>query len=185
LARSNKLKTTPPKESAESLLEIIVDDVLKTAALPFDDWLAQNRFPIVPMIIPTDAGRGYQVTQAGVDAAHRLTSQTWGEKDEFRQTIERKAFDKLSFRSIGEALTDSPSHLPPDAATRGQDQLDDGFFTAVATDYRQNLNRLAGTTRQTTDRHIPATCSTPIKASCDLPLDQSSSCRERTGSRAM
>ncbi|KAH2817084.1 hypothetical protein KXV85_004018, partial [Aspergillus fumigatus] len=155
LARSSKLKTAAPKDSAESLIETIVDDVLKTAAMPFEDWLSQNRFPMIPMTIPADAGRAYNVTQAGVDAAHRLTAQTWNERSEFRQTIERSAFDRISFRAIGEALTSSPSHLPPDAQTRGQDPLPEGFFTAVVADYRKNLDRLAATILQTTDRHIP------------------------------
>ncbi|ULL01570.1 hypothetical protein [Bradyrhizobium sp. I71] len=129
MARSDKLKTAAPKDSAESLIETIVDDVLKTAAMPFEDWLSQNRFPMIPMTIPADAGRGYNVTQAGVDAAQRLTAQTWNERFEFRQTIERSAFDRVSFRAIGEALTSSPSHLPPDAQTRGQDPLPEGFFS--------------------------------------------------------
>ena len=149
------MKTAAPKDSAESLIETIVDDVLKTAAMPFEDWLSQNRFPMIPMTIPADAGRAYNVTQAGVDAAHRLTAQTWNERSEFRQTIERSAFDRISFRAIGEALTSSPSHLPPDAQTRGQDPLPEGFFTAVVADYRKNLDRLAATILQTTDRHIP------------------------------
>lgn len=84
-----------------------------------------------------------------------LRRRTWNERSEFRQTIERSAFDRISFRAIGEALTSSPSHLPPDAQTRGQDPLPEGFFTAVVADYRKNLDRLAATILQTTDRHIP------------------------------
>lgn len=149
------MKVTAPKDSAESLIQTIVDDVLTTARMPFKDWLAQNRFPMAPMTIPTSSGQGYNVTQSGVDAAHRLTGQTWRENDQFRQTIARTAFDRLSFRAIGEAVLNSPSHLPPDSATRGQDPLEDDFFSAVVADYRLNLDRLAGTIRQTTDRHIP------------------------------
>ena len=178
------MKTAAPKDSAESLIETIVDDVLKTAAMPFEDWLSQNRFPMIPMTIPADAGRAYNVTQAGVDAAHRLTAQTWNERSEFRQTIERSAFDRISFRAIGEALTSSPSHLPPDAQTRGQDPLPEGFFTAVVADYQKNLDRSPRRSCRRRTATSRATCSTPIRASSRLPSARSRSCRGRTGSRA-
>ena len=66
--------------------------------MPEHDWQALNQFPLPPLAIPVSAGREYRATQAGVDAAHQLTAQVWKEREDYRQTIEREAFDRLSFQ---------------------------------------------------------------------------------------
>jgi hypothetical protein len=91
-------------DPAERLLEAILEDVLKTATMSFDEWWALSRFPLVPLAIPIDSGRQYRVSQAGVDAAHQLTNQMWRKREDFRQTIARPEFDRLSFRAIGETI---------------------------------------------------------------------------------
>ena len=98
MARSNKLSGPKglPKKPAEKLLETIVDDVIQTATMPFSDWWALSPSPLVPLAISISTGRQYRVTQAGVDAAHELTQQTWREREDFRQTIVRKEFDNQS-----------------------------------------------------------------------------------------
>ena len=88
----------------ERLLETIVEDIVKAAAMPEDDWRALSQFPLPALAIPVSEGREYRATQAGIDAAHELTDQAWDECEDFRQTIERGAFDRLSFRAIGQGL---------------------------------------------------------------------------------
>lgn len=155
MARSNKLKNqNATVKPAERLLETILEDVIKTAAMPFEQWRALSRSPFVPLAITIDAGREYRVTQVGIDAAYRLTEQSWRKEESFRQTIVRSEFDKLSFRAIGETILGCRSHLPADAGGQGG-KPDDNFFAAIAADYERNLNRLADAARPTTDRHIP------------------------------
>jgi hypothetical protein len=156
LTRSNKLSgQKAPGVQAERLLETILEDVIKAAAMPFDEWWALSKFPLVPLAIPVDSGREYRVTQAGVDAAHRLTEQTWGEREDFRQTIARSEFDKLSFRAIGETILNCRSHLPSDVADQNDGAVNDAFFAAMVVDYGLNLDRLASAARPDVDRHIP------------------------------
>ena len=155
MARSEKLKGQKvPDNPPERLIQTILEDVLKTATMPFDEWWALSRNPLVPLAIPVDAERKYRVTQAGVDPAHRLTEQTWRKREDFRQTIARPEFDRLSFRAIGEAILGCRDHLPSGGADQGDASVDEAFFAAMATDYEQNLDRLAAAARPDVDRHI-------------------------------
>ncbi len=154
LTRSSKLTNQTSKEkSIPNLLEIVLEDVLKAAQMPFDEWRALSDLPWVPLAIPVEPGHQYRVTQAGVDAAHKITDQKWRAQEEFRQTIAREEFTKLSFRAIGEAIQNCKSHVPQDAID--SNFLDQAFLTAMALDYEQSLNRLAGNARPDVDRHIP------------------------------
>lgn len=155
MARSNKLSGQKViDEPVERLLESILDDVLKAATIPEAEWFALSPFPLVPLAIPIDAGREYRVTQTGVDAAQRLTAQTWNKRQDLRQTIARPEFDKLSFRAIGETILGCRSHLPRDVANR-EGTVDESFFVAMAADYDRHLDRLADAARPDVDRHIP------------------------------
>lgn len=154
MVRSSKLNNQRAKEEPiEQLLEIILEDVIKAGAMPFDHWLGLSRHPLVPLAIPVDVGRQYRVTQVGVDAAHKLTRQEWRKRKTFRQTIANSEFDKLSFRAIGETILGCRSHLPNDG--NKDQQLEESFFAAMAVDYTRNLERLADAIRPTVDRHIP------------------------------
>lgn len=136
-------------------MEAILEDVLKAGAMSFDEWSALNRFPLVPLAIPVGSERQYRVTQAGVNAAHQLTEQTWHARADFRQTIARSEFDKLSFRAIGEAVLNCRSHLPSEGADKDDTSVNEAFFTAMADDYKNNLGRLANAARPDVARHIP------------------------------
>ncbi len=156
LARTNKLSgNKAPQEPVEKLLETIIEDVIKAAAMSFEDWSALSQFPLIPLAIPIGSGREYRVTQAGVDAAHKLTEQTWRARGDFRQTISRAEFDKLSFTAIGKTILNCGSHLPSDAKDREAASPDQAFYVALAGDYAVNLDRLAGSARPDVDRHIP------------------------------
>lgn len=155
MARTSKLSgPKAPDEPVEGLLEIILEDVLKAAAMPEREWLALSRFPLVPLAIPIDLDRQYRVTQAGVDAAHRLSGQVWNKRQDLRQTIARSEFDKLSFRAIGETILGCRTHLPSDTAAR-DGMVDGAFFIAMAADYDRHLDRLADAARPDVDRHVP------------------------------
>ncbi|NTH16650.1 hypothetical protein G6L99_31550 [Agrobacterium rhizogenes] len=120
--------------------------------MPSDQWRKLWPNPFTSMAIPVGGGREYPCTQAGVDAAHRLTAQTWQARADLRQTISRETFNRLSFTAVGQALASSPAHIPPDAPSG---PADDAFFIAVAADYAANLDVLATGARPTVDRHIP------------------------------
>lgn len=155
MTRSSKLSgPKAPDDPVESLLETILEDVLKTAAMPEKEWFALSRFPLVPLAIPIDLDRQYRVTQAGVDAAHRLSGQVWNKRLDLRQTIARAEFDKLSFRAIGETILGCRAHLSSYTATRDE-MVDEAFFVAMAADYGCHLDRLADAARPDVDRHIP------------------------------
>ncbi len=160
MARTNKLSGSkkPPKEPIERLLEIIVEDVIHTAAMPFSDWWALSQSPLVPLAIPVSPGHQYRVTQAGVNAAYKVTEQTWWAREDIRQTITRDEFNKLSFTAIGETVLSSPAHLPhlpKDVEDETTTLVDDAFYKALAGDYTDNLNRLADRARPDIYRHIP------------------------------
>jgi len=157
MARSTKLsgQKTPPEEPAESLLETILDDVIKTATMPFKGWLALSPSPFVPLAIPVESGGRYSVSQAGVDAAHKLTQQAWQAREDLRQTLTRDEFDRLSFTAIGETVLHSPARLPETVDDPSKSLVDDAFLAVLADDYRANVNRLADQTRPSVDRHIP------------------------------
>jgi len=157
VARSNKLggRKSSLEKPSEKLLETIVEDVIQTATMPFNDWLALSPSWLVPLAIPVSPGRQYRVTQTGVVAAHELTQQTWRAREDFRQTITREEFNKLSFRAIGETVLNSPVHLPKDVENAKTTLVDDAFYVALAADYVDNLERLAAQARPDVDRHIP------------------------------
>lgn len=151
MARGNKLGGSPPAvEKPEVLLARIIEDVIDAKALSFDEWIALSPNPLVPLALPVSAGGQYQVTQAGVDAAHALTDQVWKARKDFRQTIVRKSFDRLSFTAIGDAVANSPAYLDPN-----EDPPGDSFYTAVAADFNAKLDDLANRARSDVDRHIP------------------------------
>jgi hypothetical protein len=156
VARGNKLGGAAlPPEKPEVLLETIIEDVIRASALSFADWWALSQAPLTPLAIPVGPGREYPVTQTGVDAAHKLTEQVWKARADYRQTVVRKNFDRLSFTAIGEAVANSPSHLAGCSADDTDTVPDDSFFSAVAADYTANLDRLADNARGDVDRHIP------------------------------
>lgn len=151
LARGSKLGGSPPAlEKPEVLLQRIIEAVVEAKALSFDIWLALSPNPLVPLALPISAGGQYQVTQAGVNAAHALTDQVWKARADFRQTIMRKSFDRLSFTAIGDAVANSPAHRNPSDASPG-----DNFYAAVAADFSSKLDALADKARGDFDRHIP------------------------------
>jgi hypothetical protein len=156
VARTNKLSgNKTSQEPVEKLLETIIEDVIKAATMSFEKWSALSQFPLTPLAIPIGSGREYRVTQAGVDAAHRLTEQTWRAREDFRQTISRAEFDKLSFTAIGETILNCRSHLSSDTKDHEAAPPGQAFYAALARDYAVNLDRLAARARPDVDRHIP------------------------------
>lgn len=157
MARSNKLggRKKSPEKPIEKLFETIVEDVVKTATLPFNDWWALSPSPFVPLAIPISQGREYRVTQIGVDAAHELTRQIWKKRGDFRQTITREEFAKLSFTAIGQTIMNGHTHLPQDIQDGDTTLVDDSFYVALAADYVDILNGLTDQARSDVDRHIP------------------------------
>jgi hypothetical protein len=157
VSRSNKLsgRKRSPEKRPEKILETIFDDVIQTATMPFNDWWASSPSPLVPLAIPVSPGREYRVTQAGVNAAYELTQQTWQAREDFRQTIGREEFNRLSLTAIGETILNSPAHLPKDVEDGETTLVDEAFYVALAADYVDNLNQLADRARPDVDRHIP------------------------------
>ena len=145
-------------ELDEKLLETIVEDVIKAARMAHDDWWALSQSPLVPLAIPISAGREYRVTQAGAEAAHKLTAKNWEERDEYRQTISREAFDRLSFRAIGKAIQNAHARLLEETGyAEGSDEIDRAFYKELAADFRKTLDRLGEEARTNVDQHIPCT----------------------------
>ena len=98
------------------------------------------------------------MTQAGVNAAHRLTGKVWDERGDHRQTIDRKAFDGLSFRAIGQALQAGFARILEEADhADGNGELDRTFYRQLAADFRDILDKLAEEVRLDVDQHIPCT----------------------------
>ncbi|WP_316187434.1 MULTISPECIES: hypothetical protein [unclassified Bradyrhizobium] len=153
MARTNQLKSTEPKESAEQLVEIILTDAIEAAAMPFGPWRALNPNLLVPMVIRGRSGYEYRVTRVGVDAMHRLTDQEWRARDAVRQTIARSEFDKISFQAMGDAILDRRTHIPDDAVDQSAEATED-FFKSMTADYRRKLEDYVDAVRRTTDRHI-------------------------------
>ena len=145
-------------ESDQALLETILEDVVRAASMPEHDWQALSQFPLPPLAIPISADRQYRATQAGVDAAHQLTDQIWKEREDYRQTIEREAFDRLSFSAIGQAIRAAHSRLlEEDGDADGSVEHESVFYQELTADFRNILNRLAEEVRVDVDRHIPCT----------------------------
>lgn len=128
---------------------------MNAAVLSFDEWWALSQSPFIALAIPVDSGREYRVTQVGVDAAHRLTAQTWRNRKDFQQTISRDEFNKLSFKAIGETILISISHLTVDTKNSVGTIGEEAFFSTLAADYARNLDRLADRARPDIYRHIP------------------------------
>ena len=148
----------PDEEPDERLLETIFEDARKAATMAEDDWWALSQFPLVPLAIPVSFGTGYPVTQAGVNAAHRLTGKVWDERGDHRQAIDRKAFDGLSFRAIGQALQAGFARIHEEADDAdGNGELDRTFYRQLAADFRDILDKLAEEVRLDVDQHIPCT----------------------------
>lgn len=135
------------------LLGAILDDVIATTDLSDDDWRKLWQSPFVPMAIPTPDRNQYRCTQAAIDAAHILTSQTWDAREDLRATFSRTQFDRISFASIGQAITDLPSHLPQGGT--GEEEIGENEYQAMGADYLDCLEREAGRIRLDLDRHIP------------------------------
>ena len=142
----------------EKLLEIVVADVIKARAIPDEEWWASHPFPLVPRVIRASEDRAYRVTEEGVRAAHRLTEQEWWAREEFRQTIARESFDRLSFGAIGRVIENAPKHLAPKSGD-GEDggMIEAWFYEELAKDYSKALVALADEVRVDADRHIPCT----------------------------
>ena len=145
-------------ESVQTLLETILEDVVQAAAMPERDWRAMSQFPLPPLAIPVSAGREYRATQAGVDAAHQLTDQVWKEREDYRQTTEREAFERLSFSAIGQAIRAAHTRLLKEAGDAdGSVEFESAFYQELAADFRNILDRLAEEVCTDVDRHIPCT----------------------------
>ena len=143
-------------ESVQTLLETILEDVIETAKMPERDWRALSPFPLVTLAIPVSAGREFRVTQAGVDAAHQLTDQVWKDRKDYRQTIEREAFNRLSFSAIGQAIQAALVRpFGENGNAEGSVELDSDFYQELAADLGNILDRLAEEIRVDVDRHIP------------------------------
>ncbi len=106
-ADHKKTNETPASE----LFGVILEDVIKTAEMSEAEWLKLSTVPFELLAIPVSQNGHYPVTQSGVDAAHKLTQQTWSAREDLRQTIARDAFNKLSFQAIGETICNMKS--PP------------------------------------------------------------------------
>ena len=146
------------QKPVEELLAIIVEDVIKAASMPHDEWWASNPFPLVPRVIRASEDREYRVTEEGVGAAYRLTDQKWWAYEDYRQTIARETFDRLSFGAIGKVIENAPAHLPPEAGdAEDGGMVDPSFYDELAKDYNGGLAALADEARVDTDRHIPCT----------------------------
>lgn len=151
MARGNKLGSSlPAVEKPEALLQRIFESVFEAKELSSEDWQALSPNPLVPLALPVSTGGQYEVTQAGVDAAHALTDQVWKARADFRQTITRKSFNRLSFAAIGDAVANRHSHL--DAS---EDPPGDMFYGRVAADFNAKLDALAKGACGDVYRHIP------------------------------
>ena len=168
MARTSKLDGNKPShESVEDLLSTILEDMFKAATMSFEDWRKLSALPFVSMAIPAGPGREYRVTQVGVNAAHRLTEQTWRKRKDFQQTIARAEFDKLSFRAIGTTFLDLKSRFRV-ADAQGNIPPDEAMISPLPADYGSNLDRLADSIRPEVDRHIP--CQLFDLGQCVLPF---------------
>ena len=145
-------------ESVQALLGTILEDIVKAAAMPEHDWQALSQFPLPPPAIPVPVGREYPATLAGIDAAHQLTDHVWKEREDYRQTIEREAFDHLSLSAIGQAIQAAITRLHKEAGDAdGSVELESAFYQDLAAEFWNILGSLAEEIRNDVDRHIPCT----------------------------
>jgi hypothetical protein len=152
-ASNNNQKPTG-RPSVEKLLETVLEDVLKAASMPYEQWQALSPMPLNPLAIPVESGHYYQATQVGVDAAHELAQKTWEERKDFRQTVARKVFTQLSFKATGEAIAATKRNLPPGEQDHCQ-PVPDSVYAALAAEYERTLDKLVGGAKLEVDRHIP------------------------------
>ena len=146
------------RASVQALVETILEDAVKAAAMPEHDWQALSQFPLPPLAIPVSAGGEYRATQAGVDAAHQLTDLVWKGREDYRQTIDRAAFRRLSFSAIGQAIQDASTRLLKEVGdANGSVELDSALCQELAADFGNILDRLAEEIRIDVDQHIPCT----------------------------
>ncbi len=123
--------------------------------MPYEEWFALSPMPLTPLAIPLESGHFYKVTQVGVDAAHELAKRTWQTRKDLRQTLSRKLLTELSFKATGEAIAAGAKHLPAEGGAGANDEVPEGFFTALADEYAKSLGRLVSGARLDVDRHIP------------------------------
>lgn len=156
--RENKIKEKdskkPPQKTTEQLLEIVLEDVIKTATLSFEDWRSLSPSPFGSFSIRLKSGDEYRITQVGHDASHALARQTWRVREDFRQTLERDEFDKLAFSAIAQTIKGSREHLPKLDSAAESSEVGDDFFVALARDYCVNLDGLVNEVRADLDQHI-------------------------------
>lgn len=152
MARSTRQPPpTKTNEGVEELLEAVLEDVLQTAAMPSADWRRIWQDPFTPMAIPVEHNREYHCTQAGANAAHKIADLSWSSRRDYRETLSRKAFDRLSFEAVGRTIADCKAHIPADQA---EGDTDDAFYAAMAADYRRHLDALAARTQRDLTHHI-------------------------------
>lgn len=156
MTRENKPRETAKTSvKPEALLEKIISDALQAQTLSFKDWWALSGTPMSPLAIPITTGRELRVTQAGVDTAHELTALLWRSRQDLRQTLSRKEFDRVSFTAIGQAVANARTHLPAETPGEPDREVDDAFLSAVASDFHRNVDQLANQARHDVVRHIP------------------------------
>jgi hypothetical protein len=108
-----------------------------------------------PLAIPVESAHFYQVTQVGVNAAHELADKTWTTRKDLQQTMSRKTFTQLSFKATGAAIAAAKRHLPAEGEVGDEDQQTARFYSALATEYAESLEKLISRAKQDVDRHIP------------------------------
>lgn len=144
------------RDSDESLLETIINDVVNAADMPTEDWLALSQSPLQTLAIPVSEDKEYHATQVGVEAAYKLTSKVWEERKDYRQKLGRKSFDYLSFHAIGEAIYASSINLLKETGcSEERDEPNPTFYENLAGDFRKILDRLTEEERTNVDQHIP------------------------------
>lgn len=142
-------------EPVEDLLATIVEDAIKAAAMPEDDWLALSPSSFVPLAIPVSTDGQYRVTQTGVDAAHKLTDQIWEKREDIRQRVSRQPFERLVFLSIGRSIRDAMADLKEGAADDEAGGEIEAFYEELAGRFGNTLNGLAEKVGGDVDQHIP------------------------------
>jgi hypothetical protein len=159
MGRQNKFadhKKTKEMPAGE-LFGVILEDVIKAAEMSEAEWLKLSTVPFELLAIPVSQNGHYPVTQLGVDAAHKLTQQTWNAREDLRQTIARDAFNKLSFQAIGETICNMELALAefPKKPDQPNAEVGDDACALLAEGYLKNLEKLTGRGRLDVDRHIP------------------------------
>jgi hypothetical protein len=153
MARGSKhSKDSQPTRSTVELLELILNEVIRVGPMSPAECMAEFTTPqFPPPIIPVSDGRGYQASQAAIDAAHELTSATFTDRRDLQQTLAPEAFARLSWLAIGAALAASPTHLNPAEGNL----VGDAFYAAMESDYRSTLESLVASATVDIYRHIP------------------------------